>query len=347
MENIFSNLFKLKLKNSNNPTEDYLTEIFKYCLTNDKNIFSAFLKLISKNENLNDDYTIKSQESFEKLLKHECDSRPDLSIYFENNVIFIESKVDSTEGNWQLQRYAEHLIQFPDTTSKTLVYLTRDYENKEDISLFCKNNDVKFIRLRWYNIYEFLKEFKQKELIIDTLKFMENLGLSSNNQFNSVDFLTLNNFYRVRKMLDECMYGKAQEEFKKISNDKISQNSTALTQLRDHNRYILWADMKNSIWIGYGFWFNQDYPEIQFVIEIPPKSPVRNEIIKVFRQILNETSSKWKSYNIDNLDWSGIYLKCSLKDIISKENHIQTIQNTFFDFFQEFKLQYPKFNGML
>ena len=62
-----------------------------------------------------------------------------------------------------------------------------------------------------------------------------------NNQFTPIDLLTLSNFSKVRKMLDESMYGQVSDRFKEINNG-ISKNSASLTQLRNYDRYIYWGD---------------------------------------------------------------------------------------------------------
>lgn len=69
MKSLFEKLFSLKIKNSNNPLEDFLTEIFGHCLSYNANFFKDFLELanIKFDQTL---YTLKFQETF-KPLEHQ------------------------------------------------------------------------------------------------------------------------------------------------------------------------------------------------------------------------------------------------------------------------------------
>jgi hypothetical protein len=87
---------------------------------------------------------VVTQKWFRALENHDYkDSRVDLFIrlhrFLEANpgmrdagpdVVMVESKIDSKEGEGQLRRYAEHLERMPNLGSKTLVYITRGYDPK-------------------------------------------------------------------------------------------------------------------------------------------------------------------------------------------------------------------------
>jgi len=349
MKNLFKTIFDLRLKNSNNPTEDFLTEIYAFILNAYPEVLSEFLAGLNINIEDISSYSIHTQETFKKLESHDTDSRPDISIYFPNHVIFIESKIGSKEGSNQLKRYAEHLNELKKTG--TLVYLTRDFEEKNSTHIL-KNctPKINFISFRWFQVYQLLKRHKNNILIHQILGFMEKINISSNNQFNPVDIIALSHFSRVKKMLDETMYGVVSKKFKKVANG-LSKPASAMTQLKDHDRYIYHVYQKNEAWIGLGYWMNsfndsREYPELKFVIEVSPKSPQYDNIATIMEKICGE--SEWTGYNFERpKSWKGMYLKKSLRDFMSDENHITSIQEYFLNTIEEYLKIKPQFNNLI
>jgi hypothetical protein len=109
---------------------------------------------------------ISTQESFEALDCHFSGSRPDIFIELSNDtekeLIFIECKIGSEEGQNQLQRYAEHLDNIENINKKSLIYITRDFDTKSQEHIFtnCKNkSSLVFKQFRWHQIYQFLSRF--------------------------------------------------------------------------------------------------------------------------------------------------------------------------------------------
>ena len=163
---------------------------------------------------------------------------------------------------------------------------------------------------------------------------MKETGLSSNNQYTPTDLLALTNFSRVRKMMDETMYGEVSLKFKNLTG-KISQHSSSMTQIRDHDRYVYFTRHKSGVDFMLGYWLNsfneKEYPDVSIVIEIGPKIKNRKAIIAKIKEIENsDGKSKLKSYNLDSpTDWAGIYLSRSLKSFLTFDDHIKEIQKFF------------------
>lgn len=109
MTGIFKVLFNLKLNSNSQPLEDYLTEIFSYCLKNDQNIVNVFLKHFSIHSHEIEEYSISTQYKIKSLENHETDSRPDMVVFSSDLTLFFENKINALEGKKQLSRYAEHL----------------------------------------------------------------------------------------------------------------------------------------------------------------------------------------------------------------------------------------------
>lgn len=342
MEGIFNKLFKIKLNSHNNPYEDYLTELLCYCLQNDKEILNDFLlKFKIYTPNPEEEYlSFHTQEKLKALPNHHCESRPDMVLNFENATIYFENKISSGEGNKQLKRYAEHLNEL-DVTNKILVYITRDYD-KKNIYKITENctSSIKFIQLRWFEVFHLLKKHKEKPLILELLKFLKDLKLSMNNQFTPTDLITLNSFSNTLNLIDETMFGDVSSLFKK-TNGSISQPLTCFTNFKRYDRYIYTSDQNYKLWCGLGYWMNskneKEYPELGLVLEVSPNSSKRKEIIQIFKEI-REKRENWKSYSLENnTAWSGIYIQESLQTFISSENQIIDIQNYFKEILIELK----------
>ena len=334
MDDLFSKLWSLKLKSANRPFEDYLTEIFAQCLRSSSSFLDEFLE--SLNIKRKDSFfNIKTQETFRKLKGHDQDSRPDIVIYLTGFTVFIENKVGAQEGVGQLQRYAEQLCQMGG--EKVLVYITRDYDKKKKEVLLekCdpeKEKTVDFDQFRWYEIHQLAKRHQANHLINELIKFMEQTGLSTNNRFSPLDILSLTNFSRVKKMMDETMHGVVSEKFIEATGG-ISQDASSMTQIKNHDRYIYYKNKKNKIWIGLGYWLNafnnEEYPGLSFCVEVAPSSAKYDEIKTIMRAIVARESD-WYGYNLEvEKSWSNIGYSSNLKAFLTKDNHIQAIQDFF------------------
>lgn len=318
------------MKSSDNPKEDYLTEIFVYCLKSNESLFRDFLVefAISKEEILN--YQIKTQERFTKLKKHTIDSIPDIVLRFNNHTVFIECKIDAKEGDGQLQRYAEHLDKI--NTKRTLIFLTKNFEEKDinEIRKNC-NSEIHFIPLRWFQVYKFLDKYAGNNLVLELLKFMKNMDLSSNNQFTPTDLITLANINNVFNVMQNCMWGKVSGEFEK----KIGKLSAIIPEVgvRRHNKYY-YEYKHNGMFVSYGFDLstNKDsYPSVFFQITFEPKRDEMRDVL-----CLKEFNT-WNKFNIDiSQEWFGIFKGISLSNIINSENNINKIEDCFIDWIDEY-----------
>ncbi len=117
---------------------------------------------------------VTTQKTFVALDEHDRGSRPDLIVKVhqtvehtepENSVevVMIESKIGSIEGEDQLQRYAGHLSDMSGK-KKTLVYITRAYDPKVDTEITSKLDNVQFKQLRWHDFYRFLHSTEKDAL---------------------------------------------------------------------------------------------------------------------------------------------------------------------------------------
>jgi hypothetical protein len=163
--------------------------------------------------------------------------------------------------------------------------------------------------------------------------------------------MAISNFSLVRRMLDETLFGEVADKFKSVAGG-ISQSSSMMTQLRDHDRYIYSQFQKNDIWIGLGYWMNsfddaKDYPEVRFVIEIAPKSPKYVAIKNLMKEICSNNPA-WGNYNLDiPSSWAGIYVSESLSQVVSSGDHITEIKKFFISSIELYRRTKSSFNGLI
>lgn len=352
---IFSNL--LQLNPNQIPLEDFFTEIFGYLLESNTSLMHSWLRELKISDIKSENFVVSTQESFNALDIHSSGSRPDIYIELLNEytreLIFIESKIGSVEGQDQLKRYAEHLDNVDSISRGVLVYVTRDYDKKDGSFIFegCKNEGkLEFKQLRWYQIYHFLKKYNEKisdMLIIETLKFMEEQGLAQNNKFTVIDILALTNFPRVRKILDESMGGEVAIKFNEVAG-KTPQISTVLNDLRFHDRYAYTQEQNDKFYVLLGYYMHKsnitDFPVVGLELSVSPNATNRNDIIRAAKEIV-ETSDKWYGYDLNETkSWAGIGQTMNLEMFIHEEDHIKAIQSyflTLLDDLSEIKKKYP------
>lgn len=336
---IFHNL--LQLNPNQIPLEDFFTEIFTYLLKSNPSLMDDWFRDFKITNIKPDNIYINTQASFDALDNHFSGSRPDIHIELSNDdnkeLIFVECKIGSCEGYNQLKRYAEHLDNIEHIDRGVLIYITRDYDKKNGFAIFqgCNNkNSLEFIQLRWYEIYQFLKshdEYAEDILVKEALKFMEEYDLSGDNRFTSVDILALTNFPRVRKMMDETMYGEVSDKFTEIAGG-VSQPSFCLNQIKNHNRYTYIQNQNDKYFeIVLGYWMDDlkitDYPKVGIKLGVSPNAKHRTEIIAAMRDIVKLNPDKWYGYNLnESKGWAGIANELGLEHFMNEQDHIKEIQ---------------------
>jgi hypothetical protein len=124
--------------------------------------------------------------------------------------------------------------------------------------------------------------------------------------------------------------------------------ATAFTQLQRHDRYLMCSWLQYKWWCGLGFMLNTssptDYPTVFLMLEVDPRSPRRDDIIKAMKDICSN-QPEWKGYELDDSKaWSKIVLGRSLQSFLSEEDHIVAIQKFFRESLDELSKiisQYP------
>lgn len=206
---MFNQIYKLFQSNINKiPLEDYVTEIFVGILNQDDEIKYQFCQLLNLPE---DDYSITTQECYKLQGKMDC--RIDIQIMGKNVICFIENKVNSKEGFEQLDRYAEVLEQHQHL-KKRLVYLTKFSDVKV-------RSEPYFLQKRWYQVADFLQQFKQSNVVRDFLSFLNKQQMAHNVSLLPEDY-----------------------EILKRINDVVSKSYSHLERVSDKFNEIFYYDTK-------------------------------------------------------------------------------------------------------
>jgi hypothetical protein len=347
---LFTNL--LNLHPGNKPREDFFTEIVAYFLSLNNDILIDWLKhhsIIS-----DDNYSsikISTQQEHKGLESHTEDSRLDivveLSTGLNTDVIFIESKIGAKDGNNALKKYADILSNLPNVRHRILIYITRDYDPKEEIKTPAFNLEpkVSFYQLRWHQFYARLQQHATDILAQEILIFMRKNEMSHTNQFSSVDLLTMVNYNKTLNLMESTLNDEIQQEFK-LAFGGVIKGAASRTQWKWDERYIIYTHFSPSVWdlwcgLGY-FDLNPinltDYPYLGIFLQVSHRFGQRAKIIESMQKIINDKPNTWTPVNLKVLPaWSGIFYRKSLQDFLSEENHVSAIKLFFQESIKELK----------
>lgn len=354
---LFSRLYDLLKTSSTDVREDYLSEIFAQVIKNN-NIFCEFVeKFLGLYIRYVSELKIETQKIYGKLRNHDMDSRPDIVIQFKDRklnidyIIFIESKLSATEGDKQLQRYAEHLGRIKNKYSRKtyLLYLTEYFDPKDEKDIFDKDKTCEFLQYRWYQIYKWLNEVTFKNMLKDCLlEYMEEMGMDKSRKFLPQDIYALQNSSRLFQMIDEIVDGKIDEILKNYFG-RPYQPSNRFTQLRYHDRYVKYVPLCNStmgVFLGVEL-TNEIYPVFTTVLEVSPKNAQRDLINDCAKEFIEKNPDFQLDSMMDDSRWGYFYREKPLIGFMTEEDHIKGIEVFFSESLnklKEFKDTYTKIN---
>ncbi|WP_066384393.1 PD-(D/E)XK nuclease family protein [Anabaena sp. CA = ATCC 33047] len=346
---LFTNL--LKLHSGNRPFEDFFTEIVAYFFQCNQHLLIAWLQenLIINDDNYNS-VNISTQKEHQGLDSHKQDSRFDIVIELSNqintDVIIIESKIGSKDVNNNLKKYTEILRDLPNVKQQILIYITRDYEPREDIKTLV--NDllpiVAFYQLRWYQFYTFLQNNADDTLGKEILIFMRNNGMSHTNQFSPVDLITMMNFNKTLESMKATLSEEVEKEFK-LAFGNVKGGSASMTQWRDHRRYIIYTHLapKAHLWCGLGYFdlnpdVLTDYPNIGICLEVSQGFKHRTEIVNSMKKLVSEQPDTWIPNNLTiTPNYSSIHYRKKLQNFLGYQDQFSEIKLFFLESIKELK----------
>jgi hypothetical protein len=350
---LFSRLLKLhSLHPGTTPLEDFFTEIVAHLFSVSRETLFSWIEHLSLLDTSR--YTgvhVSTQSGFDPFGHHSIGTRFDILIELSDGScsdwIAIESKISAREGPDQLKRYAQVLAAEQDIGERILLYITRDYDPKDESSVLQGlESTVCFKQSRWYEFYSFLqsppRDASTQMLVNEIVKFMEENRMAQSNQFTAVDVLTLSNLHRALNLMNETMGGDVRSKFKDVLG--------FVPRARPYSHpewsgYLLIARLDG--WeCGLGYWWSgniTDYPTVGIYMEVSPNSKSRQEIINAMQKVGQR--SGWSSYNLDDSTaWADVVRERSLRDFLSEEDHVAEIRAYFLELLEDLakiKKKYP------
>ncbi len=345
--------------------EDFFTEIFAHLLSKYPDLCLAWLNrsgVLPINENYAH-INVTTQRPFDALEGHRHSSRPDVVIELSEgspaeaaddqrsdevavpptDVVFVESKIGSREGeDRQLKRYAEQLSAIPDIRHRRLVYITRDYDPKDEDEIVGglrgSNAPVGFVSLRWHGFYRTLEDYRAtslpgSDLIQEVLIFMQQNGMSQTNRLSAADVVALSGMTRMLAFMRETLSGEVEAKLREVSGTRLARRNETLKQLAELDRYFSQAIMGREFWCGGGFYLGQedpgDYPWLSVVLEVGPQQPGRGDIISAMRSFAADCSG-CEPYELDDPSaWAGLDWAIDLREVLTAGDHMGAARTHF------------------
>lgn len=194
-DSIFTKIFSYRQRENHSPLENFLTEIFAYCLQTDslfrEDFFTSCLNIqLEKLVDIN----IKTQEEYEGF------GRPDIEVNYKETTILFECKVEANERFNQLEDYASILNKHKlKTKKKHIVFLTRYFEHKE-----ITDKNIRLHLLRWYSVFEIISE-RHLQITNELKKFLKEQGMEKIKNFTIQDLLAMKIIPETITKMDELL----------------------------------------------------------------------------------------------------------------------------------------------
>jgi hypothetical protein len=326
--------------------EDFHTEIVAQVLRNSEPLTMEWLcSLRATTLEMPNSIKIRTQETFAALEQDQPGSRVDMVIRLikdgQGEMIFIESKIDSTENPGQLEKYSGTIAKQEGFDKTRIIYITRDFQMPRPAPV---------ISTRWSDFYQHLKAHVNSDGLANELKlFMEKNRMSQRNQFTAIDSLALGNFLAAKSLMDDTLWSGVHAEFEKILG-KVSSRRQAVTQLSEHDQYIIYAEFGNDLGCLLGYWLPNDEPtkvaSIGLTLQSNPKSSIRKKVVSAFRDFASKTGNGWQEDELDDEKaWGGIYKRRELHTFMAQPDHVKAIKDYLLSLLEEvkrFKKSHPE-----
>jgi len=216
------------------PLEDFTTELLVGTLEKDKEVLDKYVNDVLKVDGAG--FSIKSQGRY--YLDDDINCIVDIVIENDEHVCFVENKVNSCEGERQLERYTKVLNNINKEQGKEihLRYCTKYYDLKEN------NFNIDFEQFRWCDIYKYLEQFgEENKLIEEFLIFLRGEDMASAGTFNYEDLMTMKTIYSTIAKMNECLDNikpKLTETFGK----PYERDFERLKEIPCYNAYNMWSE---------------------------------------------------------------------------------------------------------
>lgn len=235
---MFSRLLRMyQSHSSKTPMEDFTTELLRGVLAANQELTDAFVQHFFNIQEVG--FSIETQVSYPA-------SKVDMVFSNKSTTIFIENKVGSSEGNGQLKKYAQILIEIEKNEQKVcfLGYCTKWLDGKEakDYEPLTKE---RFKYFRWKDVYSFFKyddKFSSNELVSYFIKYLEQQEMSQAVEFTLEDIIAMRRMLNAYKAMEECV-NNIIPDVKRLFGELENYNradtrrSKIIEELEKNNRY--------------------------------------------------------------------------------------------------------------
>ncbi|MGW1454529.1 PD-(D/E)XK nuclease family protein [Salegentibacter agarivorans] len=324
---MFLDLFWLYKKNgysNRSPLEDFNTEVFAGILRLSEPILKDFIELINLPV---DSYEVKTQ--LHRSLDDRSDCIIDLVLIGDNNVCFVENKVNSGEGWEQLDRYCEALNVHYKNHRKHLVYCTKFTDHKTET----RHN---FKQIRWYQIADILRNYNEDDTYLsDYLQFLKHHNMSQKNTFSPEMIIAMENIKEVSETM-KIHVENSRPYFENIFNLKKSDFQEGIIDRRDRiASYITNILPGHSAHTELLFCIKSSLVKLQTQIFINKSHPKIDEVKKAIKSYITENNSLKLGYRA-HPDGFVIFMDRKIYDLINDSETDDKIKNWFIDSFYEF-----------
>jgi hypothetical protein len=228
-------LFKQYKHSSKTPLEDFNTETFSGIMNLFTNVKDELIKNVFKLPP--DNYNVSTQ--LKKDLKDDLNCIIDLVLDGDENLCFIENKVNSHEGDRQLERYSKILKSYYPHKKHFLFYCTKNSDPKNNNGEF---NLFNFKQFRWYEIAKAIRPYsKQNPLIKNYLTFLTQHKMAQDNTIRIENLLSLNNLVKSLEIM-EFYVENSVHDFSEFFKPALRSKSRMMGQIKNHNRICVYNE---------------------------------------------------------------------------------------------------------
>lgn len=270
---LFTRVFSYRQRENNSPLENFLTEIFSYCLETDLKFRVDFFVNYLGTDPKDMPIEIETQPQYDDY------GRPDIEVNFAGTSILFECKIEATERENQLEDYAAILKKNkPFINSKHIVFLTKYFEHKE-----LADKNIKLHLIRWFAVYELIDETHSQ--ITNQLKlFLKDQDMEKIKNFTIQDLLAMKTIPETMTKMDELL-----EQFKAECDKQFggfSKDSSRSTRL-PNSLYINFVQLNFNksayhLLLGFFWWWGDiEVPVIGLSLELSIKKFENSELVEI------------------------------------------------------------------
>jgi hypothetical protein len=201
MPSLFSRLYSQRPSEARNQLENFLTEAFAFALERDAAFRSRWISSLNwRHSKQLGDCQVNTQSLYP-------DGQPDIELRSVHFRILVECKIESPEGQKQLDRYSQILsMPVPETgkifppEQQILVYLTKHYDPKQKPIGFKGH----FAVYRWHQVFELIA-LEDENFTVELKHFLKELDMSQNDNFTYHDLDALLTIHGTIRKMDKAL----------------------------------------------------------------------------------------------------------------------------------------------